>query len=181
VLLLPGASEALVGGKTGKMYLVNTANPGGEQANDAGATHWLWCEQDLSTAYSASCTDNKGNVLTTNITSYQIYGTGAFFNGSVYLGVTPSVTPAPGPVRQFTYAGGKLTPGEHCARQLRNHACRFGQRKRERNCVGARSRPAASGPGQRFGDLRDLARLRCRRSNHRTVQQRAEMRRMPLD
>jgi hypothetical protein len=111
VLLLPGTSEALVGGKTGKMYLVNTGNLGGEQANDAGATQWLWFEQDLSAPYSATCTDNKGNILTDNINSYQIYGTAAFFNGSAYLGITPSVTTTPGPVRQFTYAGGKLTPG----------------------------------------------------------------------
>jgi hypothetical protein len=111
LLLLPGASEALVGGKTGKMYLVNTGNLGGEQANDAGATQWLWFEQDLSAPYSATCTDNKGNVLTDNINSYQIFGTAAFFNGSAYLGITPSVTTTPGPVRQFTYSNGKLTLG----------------------------------------------------------------------
>ena len=110
-MLLPGASEALVGGKTGKMYLVNTNSLGGEQANDAGATQSLWFEQDLSAPYSATCTDNNGNVLTDNITSYQIFGTAAFFNGSAYLGITPSVTTVPGPVRQFTYASGKLTPG----------------------------------------------------------------------
>ncbi len=100
-----------MGGKTGKMYLVNTGNLGGEQANDAGATQWLWFEQDLSAPYSATCTDNTGNVLTDNINSYQIFGTAAFFNGSAYLGITPSVTTTPGPVRQFTYANGKLTPG----------------------------------------------------------------------
>jgi len=111
LLLLPGASEALVGGKTGKMYLVDTANLGGEQPNDAGATQWLWFEQDLSPAYSTTCTDNTGKVLTSDVTSYQIYGTGAFFNDSVYLGVTPSLTTVRGPVRQFTYANGKLTPG----------------------------------------------------------------------
>ncbi len=110
LLLLPGASEALVGGKTGKLYLVDTANPGGEQANDAGATQWLWFEQDLSPAYSTSCTSNTGTVLTGDVTSYQIYGTAAFFNDSVYLGVTPSVSSVRGPVRQFTYANGKLTP-----------------------------------------------------------------------
>lgn len=113
VLLLPGTSEALMGGKSGKMYLVNTANMGGVQANDAGATQWLWFEQDLSPAYAATCTDNHGVVLQSDITSYQIYGTGAFFNGSAYLGITPSLTTVPGPVRQFTYAGGKLTPGPY--------------------------------------------------------------------
>ena len=106
LLLIPGASEALVGGKTGKMYLVNTGNLGGEQATDAGATQWLWFEQDLSAPYSATCTDNTGNVLTDNINSYQIFGTAAFFNGSAYLGITPSLTTIPGPVRQFTYPAG---------------------------------------------------------------------------
>ena len=120
LLLLPGASEALVGGKTGKMYLVNTGNLGGEQANDAGATQWLWFEQDCRPPYSATCTDSTGNVLTDNINSYQIFGTAAFFNDSAYLGITPSVTTIRGPVRQFTYANGKLTPGadnpgQHCA------------------------------------------------------------------
>jgi hypothetical protein len=111
LLLIPGASRALVGGKTGKMYLVNTGSLGGEQANDAGAAQWLWFEQDLSPAYSTTCTDNKGNVLTSDVTGYQIYGTGAFFNGSVYLGITPSVASVRGPVRQFSYANGQLTPG----------------------------------------------------------------------
>ncbi len=111
LLLLPGASEALVGGKTGKMYLVNTANLGGMQANDAGVTQWLWFEQDLSPAYSTSCTNNVGTVLTSDITDYQIFGTAAFFNDSAYLGITPSQTSVPGPVRQFTYSNGKLTPG----------------------------------------------------------------------
>jgi hypothetical protein len=111
LLLLPGTSEALVGGKTGKMYLVNTTKLGGVQANDVGATQWLWFEQDLSPAYSTTCTDNKGNVLTSDVTSYQIYGTGAFFDNSVYLGVVPSLTSVRGPVRQFPYSDGKLTPG----------------------------------------------------------------------
>ena len=38
VLLIPGSSEALAGGKTGKIYLLNAASLGGQQANDAGAT-----------------------------------------------------------------------------------------------------------------------------------------------
>jgi hypothetical protein len=111
LLLLPGTSQALVGGKTGKMYLVNTAKLGGVQANDAGATQWLWFEQDLSPAYSTTCTDNNGNALTSDVTSYQIYGTAAFFNNTVYLGVVPSLASTRGPVRQFPYANGLLTPG----------------------------------------------------------------------
>ena len=113
LLLIPGASQALVGGKTGEMFLVNTANLGGLQTTpgDTGATQALWFEQDKSPAYLANCTDSKGVVLTSYLTSYQIYGTAAFFNNSAYLGITPSLTTVPGPVRRFTYAGGKLTPG----------------------------------------------------------------------
>jgi hypothetical protein len=113
LLLIPGTTQALVGGKTGEMFLVNTANLGGLQTTpgDLGATQALWFEQDKSPAYPANCTDNKGVVLSSYLTSYQIYGTGAFFNNSVYLGITPSLTTVPGPVRQFAYAGGKLTPG----------------------------------------------------------------------
>jgi hypothetical protein len=43
-----------------------------------------------------------------NITSYQIFGTSAAFNGDVYLGVTPANSSTPGGVRQFIYSG-KLT------------------------------------------------------------------------
>src|ERR1700691_5430917 len=46
LLLIPGSTEALAGGKTGKLYLVNTTALGGEQPNDAGATQTLWFEPD---------------------------------------------------------------------------------------------------------------------------------------
>jgi hypothetical protein len=115
LLLIPGTPYALAGGKKGRLYLVNTLNLGGMQANDAGAAQTLWFEQDLSPAYSATCTDNTGDILTDQITGYQIYGTAAFFNGSAYLGVTPSVTSTPGPLRQFTYSNGQLTPGTYTA------------------------------------------------------------------
>ena len=39
------------------------------------------------------------------IAPYQLFSTGAWFNGSVYIGADP------GPIRQFIYAGGQLTPG----------------------------------------------------------------------
>jgi len=110
LLLIPGSTEALAGGKTGKLYLVNTAGLGGEQPNDAGATQTLWFEADLAPPYSASCTDNQGNTWTTDINSYEIFGTAAYFNGSVYLGVTPTMSGVPGGVRQFAYSG-LLTPG----------------------------------------------------------------------
>ncbi len=113
VMLIPGTTEAVVGGKEGKMFLVDTANMGGMQANDAGATQWLWFEQDLTAAYTGTCTDTTTNTTYTGqITSYQIFGTAAFFNGSAYLGDTRSVTTIPGPLRQFLY-NGQLTPGPY--------------------------------------------------------------------
>jgi hypothetical protein len=110
LLLLPGSMEALAGGKNGKLYLVNTAGLGGMQANDAGATQTLWFESDLLPPYAASCTDINGNIWTTNINSYEIFGTAAYFNGSVYLGVTPTALYVPGGLRQFSYSG-QLIPG----------------------------------------------------------------------
>ncbi len=114
LLLIPGASRALVGGKTGKLYLVNIDALGGEQANDAGAVQTLFFEQDISAAYTTSCTTNTGSVQTSQVTGYQIYGTAAFFNGAAYLGVTPSNNSVRGPVRRFPFNGqlsyGSVTP-----------------------------------------------------------------------
>jgi hypothetical protein len=108
LLLIPGTSEALAGGKTGRLYLVNTANLGHEQADDAGATQSLWFESDLVTPYATSCTDSAGTHSDT-INSYENFGTAAYFNGAVYLGVTPTGTNVPAGVRQFLYSG-TLTP-----------------------------------------------------------------------
>jgi hypothetical protein len=109
IMLLPGTTELLAGGKTGKMYMVNTANLGHEQANDAGATQTLWFDPDVVPLHSASCTDSAGT-HTTQEDSSEIYGTPAYFNGSVYLGVVPTSPTAQGLTRQFTYSGGILTP-----------------------------------------------------------------------
>jgi len=112
LLLIPGTSLALAGGKSGKLYLADTTNLGGMQANDAGAAETLWFESDLSPPYSTSCTDsNTGQTYSTDINSYEIFGTAAFFNGSAYLGVTPTVADVPASLRQFTLANGELTPG----------------------------------------------------------------------
>jgi len=46
---------------------------------------------------------------TANDQSYEIFGTSAYFNGYIYLGVTPTSTSAPGVVRRFSYAPGGLT------------------------------------------------------------------------
>ncbi len=111
LLLLPGTSEALVGGKIGKLFLVNTNNMGHETAGDTGATQTLWYEDDLVKPYSSSCTDSVG-VNTTDINPYEIFGTAAYFNGSVYLGITPTGVNVPAGIRQFTY-NGTLTQGPY--------------------------------------------------------------------
>jgi uncharacterized protein YjdB len=132
VMMIPGSGQIVGGGKMGKLYLINTAQMGHEQALDAGALQRLFVEQGISGSqpYPSSCTDSDalGNPLPngktynvggpndsngdTNdgINSYEIFGTSAYFNGSVYLGVTPTNTAAPGVVRRFTYASpGVLT------------------------------------------------------------------------
>ncbi len=114
LLLIPGSSPpmALTGTKIGYMYLVNTNNLGGEQANDAGVLDWHVFESDLSPTFSKSCTDSTG-VNTIQASHYQMYGAPAYFNSSVYLGVTPEVSGLPAGVRQFTLSGTKLTPGSY--------------------------------------------------------------------
>jgi hypothetical protein len=113
LILIPGTTEVVAGGKTGMMYMANTTNLGHESANDAGITQELfWGAGGLTTAYSAPCTDTVGGVSgTAMINSYEIFGTPAYFNGSLYLGVTPTSANVPAGVRQFTYSGGILTPG----------------------------------------------------------------------
>jgi hypothetical protein len=110
VLLIPGSTQVLAGGKSGKLYLLSTAELGGMQANDAGATQTLWFESDIAPPYSTTCTDSTGETWRTDINSYEIFGTAAYFNGTVYLGVTPTSLSVPGPVRGFSY-NGNLTPG----------------------------------------------------------------------
>ena len=119
LLLIPGTSQALAGGKTGKLYLVNTSNLGKEQANDAGATQTLWFESDLIDPYAASCTDSKGT-HTTDINPYETFGTAAYFNGAAYVGVTPTTSTAPAGVRQFAYAG-TLTPGAYTSPSIQEN------------------------------------------------------------
>lgn len=110
LLLIPGTTQALAGGKSGKLYLVNTTSLGGMQSNDAGATQTLWFEGDLAPPYQSSCTDSQGKSWTTEVSPYEIFGTPAFFNGSAYLGVTPTSLGMPGPLRMFPFTG-QLVPG----------------------------------------------------------------------
>ena len=112
LLLIPGTSQALAGGKMGTLYLVNTGNLGQEQTGDAGAAQTLPVEQGLISPYiSPACPYAPGN-LTATINSYEIFGTAAFFNGSLYLGVTPTSSTAPAVVRRFTYSSKGLAPAE---------------------------------------------------------------------
>jgi hypothetical protein len=105
LLLIPGSTEALAGGKTGKLYLVNTTNLGEEQANDAGATQTvagLLTDQGLD-PYPTSCTDTAGT-WSTDVNSYEIFSTAAYFNGSVYVGITPTATAVPVGIIQLQYS-----------------------------------------------------------------------------
>jgi hypothetical protein len=108
LLLIPGTTDALAGGKSGKLYLINTLDMGKEQANDTGAKQTLFFDAKASAPYSQSCTDSLG-VHTAQIGSYESFATAAYFNGSVYLGVQPTSSHAPGGVGQFKYSG-TLTP-----------------------------------------------------------------------
>jgi hypothetical protein len=110
LLLIPGTTELLAGGKTGKMYLVSSDDLGQEQNNDTGATQTLWFENDLLQPYEATCTAPSNGTVSgsADINSYEIFGTSAYFNGSVYLGITPTAVLnniANGAVRQFPYSG----------------------------------------------------------------------------
>lgn len=114
LLLIPGTSQLVAGGKTGKIYVVNSASLGHEQANDAGATQTLWFESDIIAPYSYPCTDKTGT-HTADINSYQIFGTAAWYNGYVFLGISPADSTVVAPVRQFQWNGSKLSPGAYSA------------------------------------------------------------------
>jgi len=73
----------------------------------------LFFESDRISPYQNTCTDATG-AHTTTINSYEIFGTAAYFNGAVYLGVTPTSSTAPAGVRRFTY-NGTLTPDSYTA------------------------------------------------------------------
>jgi uncharacterized protein YjdB len=142
LLMIPGSGQVIGGGKMGRIYLLNTAKMGNEQAMDAGVVQRSFVEQGVSGSqpYPSSCTDsdahgnplpngktwyvggpNDSNGDTANgINSYEIFGTSAYFNGSIYLGVTPTTTNAPvGVVRRFSYAApGVLTSQEFTSLNL---------------------------------------------------------------
>ena len=104
LLLIPGSTTLIAGGKTGTMYLVNSTNLGHESSNDAGAIQEQVWGAGLSDGgtYQQSCQDSMGTHYA-NIASYEIFGSAAYFNGAAYLGVSPTSTSAPAGVRQFDY------------------------------------------------------------------------------
>ncbi|HVQ97711.1 MAG TPA: Ig-like domain-containing protein, partial [Mycobacterium sp.] len=64
LLLIPGTTTLVSGGKMGKLYLNNSGNLGHESSTDSGAEQEVWFESDLSAPYSASCTDSAGTHTT---------------------------------------------------------------------------------------------------------------------
>jgi hypothetical protein len=102
VMLIPGQSKLVAGGKSGEIFLLDPNNLGGVQPGNAGALQGLFFK---GSPPQGSCVDNHGNMLSSSEAPYSIYGTAAWFNGSVFLGVDP------GPVAQFALSGGKLVLG----------------------------------------------------------------------
>ncbi len=105
LLLIPGSTTLIAGGKTGTMYLVDSTDLGHESSNDTGALQEQVWGAGIANGgtYQQTCQDSTGTNIA-NIASYEIFGSTAYFNGAVYLGVTPTSTSAPGGVRQFNYA-----------------------------------------------------------------------------
>jgi hypothetical protein len=109
VMLVPGQSQLVGGGKAGKMYLINTTNMGQMQPNDAGAAQTLFFSPG---ATSQTCVTNKGDTVTGDMGKTSFYGTAAWFNGSLFVGNDP------GPVKQFTLSSGHLTAGATTAESI---------------------------------------------------------------
>jgi hypothetical protein len=109
LLLIPGSNQLVGGGKMGRLYLLNSLDLGHENAGDTSALQAIYAEQGLASSYSNSCTDSAGT-HTANVNSYEIFGTAAYFNGSIYIGVTPTSTSPFGVIHRFGYTPGSPTP-----------------------------------------------------------------------
>ena len=118
LLLIPGMTppQLIAGGKMGKLYFVSSSSLGEESSGDAGAIQTLeWGAATpggsaLVNSYTSPvCPYAPGN-LTATINSFEIFGTSAYFNGSIYLGITPTAAGIPSGIRQFTYSGGQWVP-----------------------------------------------------------------------
>ena len=116
LMLIPGTTTLVAGGKMGKLYLTNSGNMGHEHANDSGATRSCGSSPISARRYQSNpCKDANGNTYTTDVNAYQIYGTSAYFNGYVYLGIsqTGSSTVAPVGSSSGTAPALTLTPGAY--------------------------------------------------------------------
>jgi hypothetical protein len=123
LMMIPGSGQIVGGGKMGKLYLVNTSNLGQEHANDTGAAQSIFVEQGVISPYSSSCTDNRPALNTPHpatINPYEIFGTAAYFNGSIYIGVTPTST-IPTGVRHFQYSAGQLIAQEYASPSIQRN------------------------------------------------------------
>ena len=109
IMLVPGQSQLVAGGKAGKMYLINLANMGQVQPNDAGAAQTLFFSPG---ATSQTCVTNKGETVTGDRGTTSFYGTAAWFNGSLFVGNDP------GPVKQFILNSGHLTASAATAENI---------------------------------------------------------------
>ena len=140
LLMVPSLSGApgpqlVAGGKMGKLYFLNSANLGKENGppntsttgtnnsptTDDGALQTLeWgaaapgqsspLVQDYLT--NPGCTDSSGTHVAV-INSFEIFGTSAYFNNSIYLGITPTGSNVASGIRQFTYTGGIWVAGAY--------------------------------------------------------------------
>jgi hypothetical protein len=120
LLLIPGTSPAqlVAGGKMGKLYFTNSTALGHENAGDTGAIQTLeWGAAStpggtpLVSSYTSQPCQYDPAHPTATINSFEIFGTSAYFNGSIYLGITPTAANIPSGIRQFTYTGGTWVPG----------------------------------------------------------------------
>jgi uncharacterized protein YjdB len=123
LMMIPGSGQIVGGGKMGKLYLVNTSNLGQEKPNDTGAAQSIFVEQGVIGPYSSSCTDSRpapNTIHTASINSYEIFGTAAYYNGSIYIGVTPTSTTPTG-VRHLQYSAGHLTGQEYASPSIQQN------------------------------------------------------------
>ena len=90
----------------GKLFLLDTTNLGHEQDGDAGATQVIpgLLTNEGFDPYSNSCTDSQGT-WTANANSYELFSTATYFNGSVYVGITPTAPVIPTNIVQLQYSG----------------------------------------------------------------------------
>jgi hypothetical protein len=101
VMLIPGQSRVIAGGKVGELYVLDAANLGGEQPNDAGALQDFF----LVSTFTGTCVDNHGTTLSGQKGNGSIYATASWFNGQVYIGADPA------PLTQYAFSNGKLIAG----------------------------------------------------------------------